>query len=359
MKPHSPVEPLQSPSTRTPLTPRYDVSDLLADPFCERSGQHLSLHKQILGGRFRFESNSHALLEVVEQAYAGLPPHHLPVAASEFRIELRLAPRLTVPDAGEPPPVRMQSGAGLLCGAMDAFNYVVLAPEQQRALIVASEDMLERAYYLRYELIEFAVFTLATRGLGLVPLHGACIGSHGRGVLLLGSSGSGKSTLALHSLLQGLDFVAEDAVFVHPPSMLATGVANYVHVKSDAFGFLDDPGIRRWIGQAPVIRRRSGVEKYEADVRDGHGRLAAAPLKLVGAICVTPEFADDPDDLLHAMPLDEAMAWLSNDQPYAAGQPQWPAFQQRLLSQGIHRLQRGRHPSASVAALRRLLARDA
>ena len=310
---------------------------------------------QILGGCFRFESTSEVLLHLVEAAYAELPSHHLPMNAPAFRIELRLLPRQGSPNTGEPPPVRVQSGAGLLCGVMDASNYVILAPGQRRALVVASEDMLSHSYHLRYELIEFAVFTLATRGLGLVPLHGACVGRLGRGILLLGASGSGKSTLALHSLLQGLDFLAEDAVFVQPESLLATGVANYLHVQADALRLVDDEETRRWISHAPIIRRRSGVEKFEADLRQGHGQLAAVPLQLVGAVFVSSQSADDPDVLLSPVPVDEIAMRLSTDQSYAAGQPGWHRFEQRLLEVGVHQLRRGRHPRDSVNALRRLL----
>ncbi len=337
------------------LTPRQGVNDAIADPFLERPGYGVAVHKQILGGSFRFESDDEALLQLVEAAYGGLPRHRLPLATPEFHIELRLAPRQLRPEPASPPPVRMQSGAGLLCGVMDASNYVMLAPDQHRALIVASADMLDRPYHLRYELIEFAVFTLATRGLDLVPLHGACVGQHGRGVLLLGASGSGKSTLALHSLLEGLDFLAEDAVFVQPRSMLATGVANYLHVQADALRFVEDDRIRQWIGEAPVIRRRSGVEKFEADLRQGHGQLAMAPLELVGAVFVSSEWADDPEVLLSPVPVDEIAMRLRADQPYAAGQPGWDRFEHRLLERGVHQLRRGRHPRASVEALRRLL----
>ena len=333
----------------------FDIRAASADPFGEQSSQHFCVEKQILGGRFRFQSTSEALLQLVEAAYGDLPQHHLSPAVEEFRVELRLAPRQTASTAAEPPPIRMQSGAGLLCGIMDASNYVILAPGQRRALVVASEDMLSRPYYLRYELIEFAVFTLAARGLGLVPLHGACVGWEGRGVLLLGASGSGKSTLALHSLLQGLDFLAEDAVFVQPQSMLATGVANYLHVQADALRFIDSDESRCWISGAPVIRRRSGVEKFEADLRQGHGRLAAIPLELVGAVFVSSQTADDPDSLLSPIPPGEVAARLSADQPYAAGQPGWRHFEQRLIQRGVHELRRGRHPRASVDALRRLL----
>jgi hypothetical protein len=147
---------------------RAGVSDAAADPFCERFSHRFSMCRQILGGSFCFESTSEVLLNLVEAAYADLPSHQFPMIAPEFRIELRLLPRQASPHSGEPPPMQVQSGAGMLCGVMDASNYVVLAPEQHRALVVASEDMLSHPYHLRYELIEFAVFTLATRGLGLV-----------------------------------------------------------------------------------------------------------------------------------------------------------------------------------------------
>ncbi|TAM61564.1 MAG: serine kinase [Rhodanobacter sp.] len=338
-------------------TTHAGIRDADADPFCERFGWRSRMHRQVLGGRFRFESTSQPLLRLVQAAYDGLPRHQLPTAAPEFRVELRLLPRQAAPEhAAEPPPVRMQSGAGLICGVMDASNYVVLAPEQRRALVVASEDMLSRPYHLRYELIEFAVFTLATRGLGLVPLHGACVGRQGRGILLLGPSGSGKSTLALHSLLQGLDFLAEDAVFVQPDGPLATGVANYLHVQADALRFIDDEEVRRWISQAPIIRRRSGVEKFEADLRQGRGRLAAAPLQLVGAVFVSSQSTGASEALLSPVPPDEAAARLSADQPYAVGQPGWHRFEQRMVQLGVHQLHRGRHPRDSVDALRQLLA---
>ena len=332
------------------------AQDAGADPFCERLADHRhSVCRQILGGCFRFESTSEALLDLVETAYAGLPSQHVPMNAAEFRIELRLLPRQISPNAVEPPPVRVQSGAGLLCGMMDASNYVVLAPEQRRALVVASEDMLGHPYHLRYELIEFAVFTLATRGLGLVPLHGACVGAQGRGILLLGASGSGKSTLALHCLLQGLDFLAEDAVFVQPENMLATGVSNYLHVRADALRFVDDDATRRWISEAPVIRRRSGVKKFEADLRQGRGRLAAVPLELVGAVFVSGQPADDPDVLLSVIPQHEIADRLRADQVYAAGQPGWHRFEQQLMRLRAHQLRRGRHPRDAATALRRLL----
>ncbi|MFC4764703.1 serine kinase [Dyella koreensis] len=336
-------------------TSSHPESAFGTDPFLERGDDGRVLRRQLLGGSFRFESASARLLDLVDAAYAGLPQHKLPIIAPEFHVELRLVPPRRKPVSGEPPAVQMQSGADLLCGMMDASNYVVMSPAQGKALVVASEDMLDHPYHVRYELIEFAVFTLATRGLGLVPLHGACVGRNGRGLLLLGASGSGKSTLALHSLLCGLDFLAEDAVFVEPGSMLATGIANFLHVQAEALRFVDDAEARYWIGEAPVIRRRSGVEKHEADLRRGQGSIATAPLELAGAVFVSSEWGDDPEVLLERLPEADAVARLTLDQPYASGQPGWQAFQQRLATLGMYELRRGAHPRNSVDALLTLL----
>ncbi len=339
--------------TAAPL-PREDACGVDAHAFDARSGAPLLVSEQILGGRFRFESASEALLRLVEAAYGGLPRHGLPNAAPEFRVGLRLLTRQRAAAGIEPPPVQAQTESDLPCAVIDASNYAVVAPEQRLATVVASEDMLAHPYHLRYGLIEFAVCILAARCIGLVPLHAACVGRAGRGVLLLGASGSGKSTLALHGMLQGLELLAEDAVFVQPESMLATGVANYLHVTRDALRFLDAE-TRRWITGAPVIRRRSGVEKFEADLRLGPGRPAAGPLELVGAVFVSGEPADDPEVLLNPIDADSAVEQLSADQSYAVTQPGWRHFRHRLTQLGVHELRRGRHPRAAVDALRRLL----
>jgi len=331
------------------------TGELSPDPFLERTPERCSMDVHVLGVQVRFHSDSAALLNVAAMAYAGLPPHVLPVTPPDLLVELRLGPARVLPPGHEPPPVNLQSGAGFLCGVMDACNYAVLFPEQHRALVAASPDMLERPYHLRYELIEFSVFTLATRALGLAPLHGACVGWQGRGALVMGDSGAGKSTLALHSLLRGMDFLSEDAVFVHPESGLATGVANYLHVQRDALHFIDDARQRRWIEQSPTIHRRSGVEKYEVDLRDGRGRLAQEPLELACVVFVSRQPAENPQDLVRPVPIGELLPRLLAEQPYAASQPGWDAFVRTVERRGAYELRRGRHPSDSVDALLQLL----
>jgi len=311
--------------------------------------------KRVLGGLFRFESNSRDLIGLVEAAYGRLPPQTLAGVAAEFRIEMHMLPRRADPWMNEPPAPRIRQQGKLFRADVDASNCAVIDPESRCARIVASEDRLQHPYHLRCELIEFAVFILAARGLGLVPLHGACVGRHGRGVLLLGGSGSGKSTLALHGLLQGLELLAEDAVFVRPGDLVATGVPNYLHLKSDAPDFVENQAIRGWVAHAPVIRRRSGIRKFEIDLRQGYGRPAAGPLSLVGAVFVSAQPADSSDALLTPLDAHEAGLLLEADQPHASRQPGWQRFKRQIMDRGIHQLRRGRHPRDSIDALCRLL----
>lgn len=334
--------------------PAPDTAGFVPSP---RATPRRTARMGIMGAGFRFRSDSRALLDVVEAAYGGLPPHRFGGKGPELDIELQLRPRRACADDGEPPAVRIRLDDGLPCGIIDDHNYIVVSPDRRWARVVASGDMLDHPYHLRYELIEFAVFLLAARCQGLVPLHAACLGRDGRGVLLLGDSGAGKSTLALHGLLRGLDFLSEDAVFVRPGDMLATGVANFLHVQADALDRIGDDAARRWIAASPVIRRRSGVAKFEADLRraPAPARLAPGPLQLVGTVILSPQAAADPGAMLAPVPVDALAACFAADQAYAMTQPGWDRFERRIMQLPVHRLQRGPHPEDSADALRRLL----
>jgi hypothetical protein len=334
------------------------VADLLADPFGERSRTMVRRELQLLGGRFRFESNSRRLLRLVETAFDGLPRHRL--SATPPRLSVRLVLRSGRPPRArrrlEPPPLGMFSGAGLLGGATDRSDFVVLSPEERSALIVISPAMISFPYHARYELIEFAVFTLASRAQRLVSLHAACIGREGRGLLLMGPSGAGKSTLTLLSLLQGFDFIAEDSVFVAPDTLLATGIASFLHVRADSLRWVERSRDVAAIRASPVIRRRSGVRKFEVDVRRGAHRLAVSPLKIGAIVFLSAEKAGG-GPLLRRLTKSSMYARLVEAQAYAAHQPEWPAFRRRVSGLDAFELRRGAHPSEAVDVLQSLVER--
>jgi hypothetical protein len=328
--------------------------DLCADPFREAVSTQKPKRMQLLGAACRFESDSRELLRLVDAAYAGVPAHRLSHASPELRIRLLLNSPPARQRRGEPPGVRMLSGNRLLGGTTSDSSWVILSPQEHAALVVLSPTMLRFPYHVRYEYIEFAIFTLAARVQKLIPLHAACVGRAGRGVLVMGASGSGKSTVALHSLLHGLEFVAEDAVFVAADTLQATGIANYLHIGNDSLHWLERSRDRAMIRRSPVIRRRSGVKKFEVDLRRPAYRLAASPLKLDAVVFLSPEPTRDRL-LLRPLPKKELLSMLDSHQAYAANQPRWSGFRRNVSQLDAFELRRGRHPREAVDALQSIL----
>ena len=247
----------------------------------------------------------------------------------------------------------MLHGAGFLGSATDTSTIAVLWPTDRTALIFVAREMLHFPYHIRYELIEFAVFTLASRAQRLVPLHAACVGLNGRGILLMGPSGAGKSTIALQSLLEGFDFLAEDSVFVAPDSMRATGTANFLHVCADSLNWLG-PAERTLIRSSPTILRRSNVRKFEVDLRRKEFKLAKSPLKVIGVAFLSSR-PGGTGPLLRRLSAADTLARLKREQGYGAGLPQWRGFSRNLLRLGGFEILRGTHPATSVEVLRSLL----
>jgi hypothetical protein len=330
------------------------IPELFSDPFREHALTTVRGPLQLLGGRFRFESNSHQLLRLVDSAYARLPRQRLTADAPSLRVGLVLTAREAARSRFGPRTLATFSGAGLVGGASGSSNIVMVSPEARSALVAVSADMLRFPYHTRYELIEFAVFTLAARVRGLVSLHAACVGRGSRGLLLMGASGSGKSTLALQCLLQGFEFVSEDSTLVAPDTMLATGVANFLHVRADSLRWVAQARDVAAIRSAPVITRRSGVKKFEVDLRLGGHRLATSPLELVSVVFLSAKSAAR-GQILHPLTRRELVRSLTATQVYASKQPHWATFCQKAARLSAFELRRGRHPLEAVEALRELL----
>jgi hypothetical protein len=344
-------------NTRT----RRTLPDTEIDPFGERSAALGRRDLQLMGGRFRFESDSLELLRLVDAAYKGLPAHRFSPRPAQFRIKLLLAPGTGSSNiarsrrSSRAPLIRMLHGAGFLGGATDESTIAVLSPAERTALIFVSKEMLSFPYHVRYELIEFAVFTLASRAQGLVPLHAACVGLDGQGILLMGPSGAGKSTVALQCLLEGFEFLAEDSVFVEADSMRATGTANFLHVRADSLDWLE-PTQRTLIRKSPTILRRSNIEKFEVDLRRKQFKLAQRPLQIAGVVFLSPR-SGGKNAQLRPLSAADTLVRLRREQAYGAGLPPWRSFSRALLRLGNFELLRGSHPADSVALLRSLLRR--
>ena len=128
----------------------------------------------------------------------------------------------------------------------------------------------------------------------------------------------------LHCALAGLDTVSEDSLFVTPDTLRATGVANFLHIRRESLRFLPAREAAR-LRRSPVIRRRSGVEKLEIDLRQPRFRLARRPVELVGVVELCPRDAGAGASLT-AVGSRSGLARLRDSQPYAASLRGWRVF---------------------------------
>jgi hypothetical protein len=332
------------------------MSASAGDPFREDSKAHLHARLSVLGSDFDFRSSAQQLLELALEAFGGLPKQRLERRPPRFTVQLVLNDRKpTWPRGAAPPPPIFSSGTGLLSATIDAGNFAVLDPGMSRALISVSRAMLEQPYYPRYELIELACLTLAARGQQLAPLHAACVGANGNGLLLIGSSGTGKSTLCLQALASGLQLLSEDSAFIVPTSLRAMGVANYLHLTRDAVGFVRAGALRRAIERSPVIERRSGARKLEVDLRTLQAKIPRKPLRLVATVFLSRRAAGRAPAL---QTIDRAagIVRLRREQPYAVHRyASWGAFERRIVELPSYELRRAAHPDIAVRHLRDLL----
>jgi len=334
------------------------VSDPPADPFGERVRGLRRWRCRLLGADFVFETDNEAVERLVRQAFEDLPRYHLTPQVSTLHVRIVLRRRPAKRTRGVPPPPIFTGGADIVTATIDAENYAVLAPRQGSALLVLSSDMLRHGYHVRYELLEFAVITLAVRALGLVPLHAACVSLRGRAVLLVGKSGSGKSTLSMNAAAAGLELVSEDNLFVEPGRLRAASLPNYLYVRADTPGRLLPAGLARHLRRSNLIRRRSGVRKRSLDLRRAGLVVASRAPRIVAIVLLTSRPAR-AGRLAVRQPASGALKRLRAMQAYAAARPEWPRFARKLARLPCFELRRGAHPAEAIAELKVLLRRRA
>jgi hypothetical protein len=325
--------------------------EVAADPFGEHVPARHRRRYVVLGADCEFQSDSLPLLRVVDAAFGGLPARRAAGSHTHrLRLHLQDEPQ---PRTHGAPPMRLLSGAGLLGAATGRSSFTVLSPATRAGIVAVPRDLLAQPYILRYELIELAALTLLARTQELVPLHAACVTARNRALLLLGASGAGKSTFCMHWMRRGHQLLSEDGVFIAPRTLEARGVAPFLHLRRDNLRFVTRREAAA-IGRSPLIRRRSGVEKFELDLRRRKRALAADGVPLAGVVRLTRRRATRGALVADASAA-ELRAQLGLAQAYATQQPGWRDFLARLSRLPCVELRRGSHPDESVHAVEQWL----
>ena len=328
--------------------------ELRADPFGERLARsHLRRYGKP-GGRLLIDTNSAALAELADIAFSGLPASCLPADQPPMRISLRLSDCASLGRVSAPPAPQFNTAAGLVTAVIDACNHAVVVPALRLARVVLSSDMLQFPYNARYELIEFALYTLATHAAGLLPVHAACVAKNNDGVLLVGDSGAGKSTLSLHCLEQGMRLLSDDTVFIDTKRMFAGALTNFVHMRPEAVPGIESTSIRQLIAGCSTIRRRSGQLKHELDLRTLGFGLATSQVPVTTIVFLQPGKRNRIPMARLSSPR-SIMSLLEHTQTFGRTCAQWPAFARQAATLRCMSLARSGTPSSLARLIQSLI----
>lgn len=167
----------------------------------------------VLGLATAFESNSAALMDLVDEAFGGWRAVEPLVTMGDDPLRVRLARFVGAEHGPQPPQIRHL--------APDATRIILQSPGSFAVSDPARREVIgyvTTALFAERDLFRTAFLEAATLGLlshfDRHPIHAAAIARNGGVVLLTGPSGAGKSTLAHLADSAGFDVLGEDHVWV-------------------------------------------------------------------------------------------------------------------------------------------------
>jgi hypothetical protein len=191
----------------THVSDRPEQSAVVDDPLCASIA--LPFHHVLFPHGFptQIKSNDPAVIRAAELSWG--------VFTQRFRetpIEVRLIVS-DVPSRRRPPFPVFRAQSNLLTIVADAHNFACCDLAAGFGFACLTKAATTHRDYLRFQFLEAMVYTLLDTQY-LVALHAACVGIHGRGMLLVGDSGAGKSSLAYACIRRGWTYVSDDAVSI-------------------------------------------------------------------------------------------------------------------------------------------------
>jgi len=127
-------------------------------------------------------------------------------------------------------------------GCSNLFVFDLLTRSIQAA--ITAELAHDRSFW-QERLLPIAVGVFGA-GIGVLPLHAACLSFNGRGVLIAGVSGTGKSNLSLAMAQIGADFISDDWTYIadNDGDLCAHGMFAPIKLLPDAVRYF--PELRQY-----------------------------------------------------------------------------------------------------------------
>jgi hypothetical protein len=179
------------------------------DPLRRFRATPLACEVSLMGRSIRIETNSPAVLKQVERLMNG--PASPAGTHSQFLWKIVAEREEGV--AVSWPAMTAFSGSDVRYINLGQRSFIAVDLGARRAVgvlpeyLVSDEPGFSSVFLAR-------MFYLTIPALGLVAVSAACVAVEGRGLLLLGTPGSGKTTASYRSTKLGLDFHADQAVFL-------------------------------------------------------------------------------------------------------------------------------------------------
>ena len=227
----------------------------------------------VLGIRTRFETNSRAVLDAVDESFGAWrdAPEHSPA-----HLRVTIMTHGGGGTGGRAPILhRFPDATRVLVQSPDCMG--VTDPLRCGASAYVRETLVADRAHFRDGVLDALTFALVAQ-FDRHPLHAAAVSSDSRAVLLCGPSGVGKSTLAYAAHRDGLTVLSEDIAWMQlDPDLRVWGSPRAARLKSEASNRF--PEIRT----AATPSARPSDDKLLVPLhRRGDSRFVAEPV----AVCV-------------------------------------------------------------------------
>ena len=190
-----------------------------------------------MGRTVRLETDSVNLLEHAKELFATYPG--LPGGQVDFlwRIVIQARPQMTPPW----PKRSAFSDHGLRFAEFGQRNFLAVDLEAREGIAFLAEGLAEDKLGLTFPFLE-NMFLMSAGSLGLTSLRAACVAVRQKGLLVFGPPNSGKTTASYLAAKLGLEFHADEGVFLEleAGSLRAWGGFWPVAFRPDALQFLPE-----------------------------------------------------------------------------------------------------------------------
>jgi hypothetical protein len=175
-----------------------------------------------MGRTIHLETNSAKILRHMVELFARYPG--APNGGADFRWRIVLEPDVQPRPAW--PRRTAFSDEGLRFAEFGQRNFLAVDLKARTAIAILSESLAQDNPGLTIPFLD-SLFCLTASSLGLTALWANCVARGQRGVLLLGSSNSGKTSAGYLAETFGLDFYADDGVFLELDSQVLRGWSGF------------------------------------------------------------------------------------------------------------------------------------